>query len=61
MYSFYCILQQITGAARGIGKELALGYASLGGRVVCWDIHEKINEETVNEIKRTGGSAYAYK
>ncbi|XP_020300384.1 short-chain dehydrogenase/reductase family 16C member 6-like [Pseudomyrmex gracilis] len=51
----------ITGAAQGIGKELALGYAALGARVVCWDIDKSTNEQTVDTITRAGGSAYAYK
>ncbi|XP_015175474.1 PREDICTED: short-chain dehydrogenase/reductase family 16C member 6-like isoform X2 [Polistes dominula] len=51
----------ITGAGHGIGKELALKYASLGATVVCWDLNKECNEETVKEIKKMGGtSAYAY-
>ncbi|XP_018400715.1 PREDICTED: short-chain dehydrogenase/reductase family 16C member 6-like [Cyphomyrmex costatus] len=51
----------ITGAGHGIGKELAIGYASLGATVVCWDINEDTNNETMNYIKRTGkNSVYAY-
>ncbi|KAL0109613.1 hypothetical protein PUN28_014574 [Cardiocondyla obscurior] len=51
----------ITGAGHGIGKELALRYASLGATVVCWDLNQETNEETVNEIKKTGvTAAYAY-
>lgn len=52
----------ITGTGHGIGKELALKYASLGATVVCWDINEEGNNETVEEIKRNGVSkAYGYK
>ncbi|KAG5306703.1 S16C6 reductase, partial [Acromyrmex insinuator] len=51
----------ITGAGHGIGKELAIGYASLGATVVCWDINEKNNNETMNDIKKKGNdSVYAY-
>lgn len=51
----------ITGAGHGIGKELAIGYASLGATVVCWDINKEINEQTANEIKNMEGtSVYAY-
>lgn len=51
----------ITGAGHGIGKELALRYASLGATVVCWDLNQQTNEETLNEIKKTGtATAYAY-
>ncbi|EFN77115.1 short-chain dehydrogenase/reductase family 16C member 6 isoform X2 [Harpegnathos saltator] len=53
----------ITGTGHGIGKELALRYASLGATVVCWDMNQQENEETVKEIKKMGSSstAYAYK
>ncbi|XP_070161896.1 short-chain dehydrogenase/reductase family 16C member 6-like isoform X1 [Polyergus mexicanus] len=51
----------ITGTGHGIGKELALRYASLGATVVCWDLNQQANEETLNEIKKTGTTAvYAY-
>ncbi|XP_020289483.1 short-chain dehydrogenase/reductase family 16C member 6-like isoform X2 [Pseudomyrmex gracilis] len=51
----------ITGTGHGIGKELALRYASLGATVVCWDLNQEANEETVNEIKKTeAAAAYAY-
>ncbi|XP_058795555.1 short-chain dehydrogenase/reductase family 16C member 6 [Phymastichus coffea] len=52
----------VTGAGHGIGKELALKYASLGATVVCWDINDVSNEETVTEIKKMGGAAaHGYK
>lgn len=55
------MLIQITGTGHGIGKELALRYASLGATVVCWDLNQQANEETLNEIKKTGTTAvYAY-
>lgn len=50
----------ITGAAHGIGKELALQYARRGAIVVCWDINEKGNIETCDEIKAQGGKAHHY-
>ncbi|XP_077292254.1 estradiol 17-beta-dehydrogenase 11-like isoform X2 [Arctopsyche grandis] len=50
----------VTGTGHGIGRELALQYASLGSIVVCVDINEKLNEETVNEIKSIGGKAHAF-
>ncbi|OXU28764.1 hypothetical protein TSAR_003283 [Trichomalopsis sarcophagae] len=54
--------QQVTGAGHGIGKELALKYASLGATLVCWDINDTNNEETVDEIKKMGGAAaHGYK
>ncbi|XP_070168222.1 short-chain dehydrogenase/reductase family 16C member 6-like isoform X1 [Polyergus mexicanus] len=52
----------ITGAGHGIGKELAIGYATLGATVVCWDINEETNNRTMNEIKMMGkNNIYAYK
>ncbi|GLV43927.1 Lipid droplet subset dehydrogenase 1 [Carabus blaptoides fortunei] len=51
----------ITGAGHGIGKELALQFASLGATVVCWDINKESNEQTVTEISAAGyPKAYAY-
>lgn len=56
------IFLQITGTGHGIGKELAIRYATLGATVVCWDLNQQGNEETVNEIKKMGTSTvYAYK
>ncbi|EFN86973.1 Epidermal retinal dehydrogenase 2, partial [Harpegnathos saltator] len=52
----------ITGAGQGLGRELAIGYASLGATVVCWDINKEINEQTVDEIKKIGKSlVYGYR
>ncbi|XP_018366944.1 PREDICTED: short-chain dehydrogenase/reductase family 16C member 6-like [Trachymyrmex cornetzi] len=52
----------ITGAGHGIGKELAIGYASLGATVICWDINEENNNKTMNDIKKKGNdSVYAYR
>jgi len=40
---------------------LATRYASLGATVVCWDLNQEANEETVNEIKKMGTVAvHAY-
>ena len=58
----WIFLTQITGTGHGIGKELALKYAILGATVVCLDINEAGNEETVNEIKKLGAAAaHGYK
>ncbi|XP_025157211.1 short-chain dehydrogenase/reductase family 16C member 6 [Harpegnathos saltator] len=52
----------VTGAGQGIGRELAIGYASLGATVVCWDINKEINEQTVDEIKKISeSSVYGYR
>lgn len=51
----------ITGAGRGIGQEVALIYASEGAIVVCVDINEKLNLETVRLISNLGyEKAHAY-
>ncbi|BES92264.1 oxidoreductase activity [Nesidiocoris tenuis] len=44
----------ITGAGHGIGRELALQYSALGAVVVCLDINDEGNAETVKLIKETG-------
>lgn len=50
----------ITGTGHGIGKELALQYAALGGNIVCVDINKENNDGTVQEIKNRGGKAQGY-
>ncbi|MBO8172948.1 MAG: SDR family oxidoreductase [Bacillaceae bacterium] len=47
----------ITGAAGGIGRELALTYAREGARVVLADIDQKKGEELVHQIKDEDGQA----
>jgi len=42
----------ITGTGHGIGRELALHYTAWGSIVICVDINEKNNEETVKKAKR---------
>lgn len=51
----------ITGAGHGIGRELALKYADQGSEVICVDINEDANKETValaNKLKK--GRAFGY-
>ncbi|XP_016963080.2 epidermal retinol dehydrogenase 2 isoform X2 [Drosophila biarmipes] len=51
----------ITGTGHGIGRELALHYASLGSTVVCVDIDDKNNLQTVQKAKRLNlGEVYSY-
>ncbi|XP_020289502.1 epidermal retinol dehydrogenase 2-like [Pseudomyrmex gracilis] len=55
----------ITGTGHGIGKELAIQYARLGARVVCLDVNQETNKNTVEEIKLTvknlkENAVYAY-
>lgn len=50
----------ITGTGHGIGRELSLQYAALGGNIVCVDINKANNDKTVQEIKARGGKAQSY-
>lgn len=50
----------ITGAGRGIGREVALQFAHLGCVIVCWDINLEAAQETVAEVEAIGGTAYAF-
>lgn len=47
----------VTGSGSGIGKAIALLYASEGAKVVVSDIDEKGGDETVSLIKSKGGEA----
>ncbi|KAF2357513.1 Short-chain dehydrogenase/reductase SDR [Trinorchestia longiramus] len=50
----------VTGAGHGIGKELSLQLGRLRATVVCCDINENWNSNTVKEVKAEGGSAFGY-
>lgn len=47
-------------SGNGIGKETALQYSALGATIVCWDVNERLNQDTVNLIKSLGRKAYGY-
>ncbi|MCC6411784.1 MAG: glucose 1-dehydrogenase [Saprospiraceae bacterium] len=47
----------VTGAASGIGREVALKYAEAGAQVVVSDIDEAGGNDTVVLIKKAGGEA----
>src|SRR6516165_2918683 len=47
----------ITGAASGIGKEIAKRFAVEGAKVVIADLQLPAAEATANEISRSGGVA----
>lgn len=49
----------ITGAASGIGKEIALVYAKEGAKIAIADLNLAQAQETAEEIKSLGGQAMA--
>lgn len=49
----------VTGAGSGMGRSIAIVYASEGARVVVSDINEASANATVDEIKSAGGEAIA--
>lgn len=48
----------ITGASRGIGKALAIGFAKAGAKVICASTKAEGTAETLNEINSFGGKAF---
>ncbi|MBN9623834.1 MAG: SDR family oxidoreductase [Actinobacteria bacterium] len=51
----------VTGAGSGMGREVALGIAAEGGKVVVVDVNGEGAEETVGKIADAGGTAIAHK
>jgi 3-hydroxybutyrate dehydrogenase len=49
----------VTGAASGIGKEIALTYARAGGKVAIADLNGQAARAAADEITRAGGAAMA--
>ncbi len=49
----------VTGAASGIGKEIALTYAREGGKVAIADINKAAAQATADDITKAGGTAMA--
>ena len=49
----------ITGAGRGIGRALAIGFAEAGAKVVCAARTNAQIDETAELIRKTGGDAIA--
>jgi len=47
----------VTGAASGIGKEIALVYAREGAKVAIADLNKDAAEATAEEIRKAGGQA----
>ncbi len=60
MYEFADKVALITGAGWGIGRELALTFASSGMSVAANDINPLSLDETVNQILQAGGTAHSY-
>ena len=50
----------VTGAASGIGRAIALGYAREGAQVVLLDMNEKAAAEAAQEIRSSGGKAESF-
>lgn len=50
----------VTGAAQGLGKQLALEFAERNAVLVLWDIQEEKLREVATEIEEMGGKAYPY-
>lgn len=48
----------VTGAGRGIGKAIVLGFAGAGADIIIVDL--KTNDETVREIEETGVKCHSY-
>lgn len=49
----------VTGAASGIGKEIALTFAREGGKVVIADLDKEAAQRAADEIAKSGGTAMA--
>ena len=50
----------VTGAASGIGRQLALDLADRGARVVLWDVDAAGLDDVVREVHASGASAFGY-
>jgi NAD(P)-dependent dehydrogenase (short-subunit alcohol dehydrogenase family) len=50
----------VVGAALGIGRAIALGFAEAGAKVACLDIDEQAASATAGRIKTAGGAAMAH-
>ena len=49
----------VTGAASGIGREIALTFARAGARVACLDIDVAACERTAGDVEAVGGASLA--
>ena len=48
----------VTGAGQGIGRQIAYQLGKLKVTVICVDINEETNNETVKHIQDTDGVAF---
>ena len=48
----------VTGAAGGIGRATARGFAAEGARVAAWDIHDAEAEQITQELRAAGGEGF---
>src|SRR5215813_15017569 len=55
MFSFKGKVVVVTGAARGLGRVMALGFARAGAKVVISDIDDAGGEETLRLLQTEGG------
>jgi len=60
MQEFADMVALITGAGRGIGREIGLAFCSLGTVIAANDINHINLDETVSQIQQAGGTAKAY-
>lgn len=51
----------VTGAARGIGRAIAVGFAGEGAEVIVLDVRETEGAGVAEEIRRSGGSGHFIK
>ena len=51
----------VTGAASGIGRAIAAGYAREGAQVALLDVNHKAAEDAAEDIRRSGGRASSMK
>lgn len=56
----YFLQLQVIGSGRGVGRQIAIQLADLDAIVLCVDKNKTNNDETVQMIKRKGGSAVSY-
>ena len=49
----------VTGAASGIGKEIAISFAREGGKLIIADVNKQAAQATTDEIKKAAGTAMA--